>query len=36
VLIRPDGFVTWSAWGQPPDLPEKLTKVLLQALCREK
>ena len=35
VLIRPDGFVTWSAWGQPPGLLEKLTKVLLQALCRE-
>jgi putative polyketide hydroxylase len=36
LLIRPDGFIAWRSWGQPLDLQEKLTEVLMQALCRGK
>jgi 2-polyprenyl-6-methoxyphenol hydroxylase-like FAD-dependent oxidoreductase len=34
LLIRPDGFIAWRSWGQPLDLQERLTEVLMQALCR--
>jgi hypothetical protein len=36
LLVRPDGFIAWSAWGQPLDLEQKLTEVLMQVLCRGK
>lgn len=34
LLVRPDGFVAWRVWQQPPDIHKKLTSVLLHALCR--
>jgi putative polyketide hydroxylase len=34
LLVRPDGFVAWRSWEQPHDIQEKLSRVLMQALCR--
>ena len=36
LLVRPDGFIAWRAWEQPRDLQQKLTEVLMQALCLER
>ena len=36
LLIRPDGFIVWRAWEQPLDLQQKLTEILMRALCRER
>ena len=36
LLVRPDGFIAWRAWDQPLNLQQKLTEVLMQALCRER
>jgi 2-polyprenyl-6-methoxyphenol hydroxylase-like FAD-dependent oxidoreductase len=34
LLVRPDGFVAWRVYEQPPDFQENLKRVLMQALCR--
>ena len=34
ILVRPDGFVAWRAYGQPVLLAEKLNQVMKQVLCR--
>jgi putative polyketide hydroxylase len=34
LLVRPDGFIAWRAYGQPVGLKKKLETVLMQALCR--
>jgi putative polyketide hydroxylase len=34
LLVRPDGFVAWRAWGQPRDVHQRLTEELKHAICR--
>lgn len=33
-LVRPDGFVAWRSWSNPPNIDQKLEDVLKQVLCR--
>lgn len=34
-LVRPDGFIAWRAWSNPPGTRQKLEDVLKEVLCRE-